>query len=69
MPAVSKKQRKFMGAELGRKRKGEATETGMSEGQLHDFAATKEKGLPEKVRKKKPRHGSETMRYVGRSEK
>jgi hypothetical protein len=27
-----------MGAELGRKRRGESTETGMSEQQLRDFA-------------------------------
>jgi hypothetical protein len=38
MPAVSEKQRRFMGMELGRKRKGEATETGMSEESLRDFA-------------------------------
>ena len=38
MPAVSEKQRKFMGAELGRAREGKKTKTGMSEGQLEDFA-------------------------------
>lgn len=38
MPATSEKQRKFMGAELGRKRKGKKTKTGMSEKQLEDFA-------------------------------
>ncbi|MDE2021263.1 MAG: DUF3008 domain-containing protein [Patescibacteria group bacterium] len=38
MPAVSAKQRRFMGAELGRKRKGEKTRTGMSEKQLEEFA-------------------------------
>lgn len=38
MPAESERQRRFMGAELGRKRRGEATETGMSESQLRDFA-------------------------------
>jgi hypothetical protein len=64
MPAKSKKQRRFMGAELGRKRAGKKTETGMSESQLKDFAGTKEKGLPEK--KKKTRHASQTMRYVGK---
>ena len=46
-----------MGAELGRKRKGKKTKTGMSEKQLEDFA-TKPKG-------KKPRHASETMKYLG----
>lgn len=38
MPAESEKQRRFMGAELARKRKGEKTQTGMSENQLRDFA-------------------------------
>lgn len=38
MPAKSEKQRRFMGAELARKRAGKATETGMSEKQLEDFA-------------------------------
>jgi hypothetical protein len=38
MPAKSEKQRKFMGAELARKRAGKKTETGMSEKQLEDFA-------------------------------
>ena len=38
MPAKSEKQRKFMGAELSRKRAGKKTKTGMSEKQLRDFA-------------------------------
>ena len=38
MPAQSEKQRKFMGAELQRKREGKKTQTGMSEKQLEDFA-------------------------------
>lgn len=38
MPAESEKQRRFMGAELARKRAGEATQTGMTENQLRDFA-------------------------------
>jgi len=38
MPATSEKQRRFMGAELGRLRAGKKTHTGMSEGQLSDFA-------------------------------
>lgn len=38
MPATSERQRKFMGAELARKRAGEKTRTGMSERQLRDFA-------------------------------
>ena len=74
MPAKSKKQRRFMGAELGRKKKGEATQTGMSTTQLEDFASTKEKGLPVTVKshgrhspekkKKSPRHAGQTLRYV-----
>ena len=38
MPAKSEKQRKFMGAELARKRAGKKTKTGMSEKQLEEFA-------------------------------
>jgi len=48
MPSVSKKQRKFMGAELGRARAGEKTQTNMSESQLSDYASTPESGLPER---------------------
>jgi len=53
MPAKSKVQQEFMGAELARKRAGEATKTGMSERQLKDFASTKRKGLPKRLGKKK----------------
>lgn len=38
MPASTEKQRKFMGAELARKRKGKKTKTKMSKAQLEDFA-------------------------------
>ena len=38
MPSSTKKQRKFMGAELTRKRAGKKTKTGMSEKQLAEFA-------------------------------
>lgn len=48
MPAKSKAQQKFMGAELARKRAGKGTKTGMSEQQLSDFAATKRSKLPAK---------------------
>jgi hypothetical protein len=52
MPAVSEKQRRFMGAELARKRKGKRTKTGMSESQLADFARkSKGKQRAEKRRK------------------
>jgi hypothetical protein len=39
MPAKSEKQRRFMGAELERKREGKKTRTGMTEAQLEDFAS------------------------------
>jgi hypothetical protein len=42
-PAYTERQRRFMGAELGRMRAGMKTETGMSEGQLRDFAKKKKK--------------------------
>jgi hypothetical protein len=76
MPAVSKKQRKAMAIaehhpeSLYSENKGMAK---MSKGQLHDFAATKEKGLPGKVHKPKkpktkksetPKYGSSSMRYL-----
>jgi len=38
MPSVSERQRRFMGAELARKRAGKKTKTGMSESQLKDFS-------------------------------
>lgn len=38
MPSTSEKQRRFMGAELGRAEKGEATKTHMSISSLKDFA-------------------------------
>lgn len=43
MPAKTEKQRKFMGAELARKRKGKRTKTKMSEKQLRDFVKKKRK--------------------------
>lgn len=48
MPAVSKKQQRFMGAELRRKRAGKKTKTKMTEAQLKEFAETKRKKLPKK---------------------
>jgi hypothetical protein len=39
MPAKTEKQRKFMGAELARKREGKKTKTGMSEKKLEEFAS------------------------------
>jgi len=43
MPAESERQRRFMGAELARKRAGKKTRTGMSEKSLRDFAKKREK--------------------------
>jgi hypothetical protein len=43
MPAKSEKQRKFMGAELQRKREGKKTQTGMSEKELEKYASKKDK--------------------------
>ena len=39
MPAKSEKQRRFMGAELSRKRAGKKTRTDMSEAKLGEFAS------------------------------
>ena len=39
MPARTEKQRKFMGAELQRKREGKKTRTGMSEQELEKMAS------------------------------
>lgn len=53
MPAETDRQRKFMGAELGRLREGKSTSTGMSESQLRDFAR---KGKRKSKRKHKRKH-------------
>ena len=53
MPSVSKRQQRFMGAELSRKRAGKKTKTKMSEKQLREFASTKRSKLPAHKRKKK----------------
>ena len=53
MPAKSKAQRRFMGAELQRKRQGKRTRTGMSEARLEEYAGTKEKGLPKRKKGKR----------------
>lgn len=39
MPAKTERQRRFMGAELERKREGKKTQTGMSEAELEKFAS------------------------------
>ena len=43
MPAKTEKQRKFMGAELERKREGKKTQTGMSEQELEKMASKPDK--------------------------
>jgi hypothetical protein len=53
MPAKSKVQQEFFGAELARKRAGKPTQTKMSEKQLEEFASTKRAGLPKRAKKKK----------------
>lgn len=52
MPAKSKAQQRFMGADLARKRKGKKTKTGMTLSQLKDFAGTPHKNLPARKKKK-----------------
>ena len=51
MPAKTPKQRRFMGAELGRKRAGKRTRTKMTEKQLEEFTSTSHKHLPRKKKK------------------
>lgn len=48
MPAVSERQRRFMGAELSRARSGKRTKTGMSAAKLKEFASkpTNMRGAP-----------------------
>lgn len=52
MPAVSARQRRFMGMEYAAAKRGEATRTGMSIGQLRDFART-----PTRARRRSGRRG------------
>ena len=48
MPAISKRQQRFMGAELSRKRAGKRTVTGMTEAQLEEHASIKNRRIPER---------------------
>lgn len=51
--ATSQAQQAFMGAELGRLRRGQRTQTDMSEAQLREFAKKpKGKKLPRRAKKK-----------------
>jgi hypothetical protein len=54
MPSESKAQRRFMGwlEHNPEQAAAEGKSTNMSHQQLHDFASTPEKGLPEHVAKK-----------------
>lgn len=49
MPAKSSAQRRFFGLCEHRPDKARSACPDMSKSQMHDFAATKEKGLPKKV--------------------
>jgi hypothetical protein len=51
MPAKTEKQRKFMGAELARKRAGKKTQTGMSEKELEKFATKKKQSYASELRR------------------
>jgi hypothetical protein len=51
MPAVSERQRRFMGMELGRQRRGLSTMTGLSESQLADFAKKRKRFTKPKRRR------------------
>lgn len=51
VPAKSKAQQRFFGAELGRARAGQKTETGLPAKELKKFAGTKTAGLPKKVKR------------------
>ena len=58
MPAKSEKQRKFMGAELQRKREGKKTKTGMSEKELEKYAS-KKKDSETRAKSRGPERGLE----------
>jgi hypothetical protein len=47
---VSKAQAAFFGAEYGRAKEGKETETGLPMKKLREFAGTKHKGLPRRVK-------------------
>ena len=60
MPAVSEKQRRFMGAELSRKRAGKKTQTGMNEKQLEEFATMEHGKHKKKMKSKMPAGASQS---------
>jgi hypothetical protein len=51
VPAKSEKQRKFLAADLERKREGKPTKTDMSERQLKDFAKKPPRSNPRGAKK------------------
>lgn len=57
MPSTSRKQQRFMGADLARARAGHKTRTGMTKAQLEEYASTPRKGLPAKAKPVKPAVG------------
>jgi len=69
MPAVSKKQRKFFG--MLEHNPGMAKKKGinMTKSQMHDFAATKEKGLPTKKGKDKmtPKKSAKMLKKISKN--
>ena len=67
MPSVSKKQQRFMGTELARKRAGKKTKTDMSAKQLEEYASTKRKGLPEKLGDHSEENAKERMKMMPKS--
>ena len=65
MPAVSPKQRRFAGAELGRRRRGETTDTGMSTEQLREFASKAVSMKAKPMGKKAMPMGKKAMKHSG----
>ena len=65
MPAVSPKQRRFAGAELGRRRRGEKTDTGMSTKQLREFASKAVSMKAKPMGKKAMPMGKKAMKHSG----
>jgi len=51
MPARTRRQQRFMGAELSRARAGKKTKTGMSVGKLREWASKPKGGYRKKKKK------------------
>ena len=52
MPSVSRKQQRYMGMQLAKKRAGKQTDVDMSEAELEEYASTPHTGLPKRKGKK-----------------